>query len=167
MPLVVEISIAFSVLIAFIVIGMFLFRIRERFDTRRLAGARPFRGDRLMTIVGPRPFLLVLLGVPLIAAAMLALCPELSVSARYQHRGLVRSHCSRRCRSSSVRPERRHAAASSTNSTSSSSCSTPSSVSPPACSARATSVTKSKSGRLTPTHLRFYHAMFQIDDVRA
>ena len=33
MPLVVEISIAFSVLIAFIVIGLFLFRIRERFDS--------------------------------------------------------------------------------------------------------------------------------------
>ncbi len=33
MPLVVEISVAFSILIAFIVIGLFLFRIRERFDT--------------------------------------------------------------------------------------------------------------------------------------
>ena len=33
MPLVVEISVAFSVLIALIVIGIFLFRIRERFDT--------------------------------------------------------------------------------------------------------------------------------------
>jgi hydrogenase-4 component E len=33
MPLVVEISVAFSVLIAFIVIGVFLFRIRERFET--------------------------------------------------------------------------------------------------------------------------------------
>ncbi len=33
MPLVVEISIAFSVLVAFIVIGVFLFRIRERFDS--------------------------------------------------------------------------------------------------------------------------------------
>jgi hydrogenase-4 component E len=33
MPLVVEISVAFSVLVAFIVIGVFLFRIRERFDT--------------------------------------------------------------------------------------------------------------------------------------
>lgn len=33
MPLVVEISVAFSVLIAFIVIGIFLFQIRERFDT--------------------------------------------------------------------------------------------------------------------------------------
>jgi hydrogenase-4 component E len=33
MPFVVEISIAFSVLVALIVIGVFLFRIRERFDT--------------------------------------------------------------------------------------------------------------------------------------
>jgi hydrogenase-4 component E len=33
MPLVVEISVAFSILIAFIVIGIFLFRIRERFDS--------------------------------------------------------------------------------------------------------------------------------------
>ena len=33
MPLVVEITIAFSVLVALIVIGVFLFRIRERFDT--------------------------------------------------------------------------------------------------------------------------------------
>jgi hydrogenase-4 component E len=33
MPFVVEISVAFSILIAFIVIGIFLFRIRERFDT--------------------------------------------------------------------------------------------------------------------------------------
>ena len=41
MPLVVEISVAFSILIAFIVIGIFLFRIRERFDTVDLAGARP------------------------------------------------------------------------------------------------------------------------------
>ena len=41
MPLVVEISVAFSVLIAFIVIGIFLFRIRERFDTVDLARARP------------------------------------------------------------------------------------------------------------------------------
>ncbi|MBB4200038.1 hydrogenase-4 component E [Rhodoblastus sphagnicola] len=33
MPLVVEISIGFSVLIALIVVGIFLFRIRERFDS--------------------------------------------------------------------------------------------------------------------------------------
>jgi hydrogenase-4 component E len=35
MPFVVEMSVAFSVLVAFVVIGIFLFRIRERFDTFR------------------------------------------------------------------------------------------------------------------------------------
>jgi len=47
MPLVVEISIAFSILIAFIVIGIFLFRIRERFDTVDLRALDQFGGDRL------------------------------------------------------------------------------------------------------------------------
>ena len=46
MPLVVEISVAFSVLIAFIVIGIFLFRIRERFDTVDVGALDSFRGDR-------------------------------------------------------------------------------------------------------------------------
>ena len=46
MPLVVEISIAFSVLIAFIVIGIFLFRIRERFDTVDMQALDRFRGER-------------------------------------------------------------------------------------------------------------------------
>ncbi len=46
MPLVVEISIAFSVLIAFIVIGIFLFRIRERFDTVDVHALDKFRGER-------------------------------------------------------------------------------------------------------------------------
>jgi hydrogenase-4 component E len=46
MPLVVEISTAFSVLIAFIVIGIFLFRIRERFDTVDLEALDRFQGDR-------------------------------------------------------------------------------------------------------------------------
>ena len=46
MPLVVEISVAFSILIAFIVIGIFLFRIRERFDTVDLRALDQFRGDR-------------------------------------------------------------------------------------------------------------------------
>jgi hydrogenase-4 component E len=46
MPLVVEISIAFSILIAFIVIGIFLFRIRERFDTVDVQVLDRFRGDR-------------------------------------------------------------------------------------------------------------------------
>ncbi len=46
MPLVVEISVAFSVLVAFIVIGIFLFRIRERFDTVDLGALDAFRGER-------------------------------------------------------------------------------------------------------------------------
>jgi hydrogenase-4 component E len=46
MPLVVEISVAFSVLVAFIVIGVFLFRIRERFDSVDVAALDEFRGDR-------------------------------------------------------------------------------------------------------------------------
>jgi len=46
MPLVVEISVAFSILIAFIVIGIFLFRIRERFDTVDLHALDTFRGER-------------------------------------------------------------------------------------------------------------------------
>ncbi len=46
MPLVVEISVAFSILIAFIVIGVFLFRIRERFDTVDVTALDRFRGDR-------------------------------------------------------------------------------------------------------------------------
>ena len=46
MPLVVEISVAFSVLIAFIVIGIFLFRIRERFDSVDVQALDRFRGER-------------------------------------------------------------------------------------------------------------------------
>lgn len=46
MPLVVEISVAFSVLIAFIVIGIFLFRIRERFDTVDVQALERFRGEQ-------------------------------------------------------------------------------------------------------------------------
>jgi hydrogenase-4 component E len=45
MPLVVEISVAFSILIAFIVIGIFLFRIRERFDTVDMQVIDSFRGE--------------------------------------------------------------------------------------------------------------------------
>lgn len=45
MPLVVEISVTFSILIAFIVIGIFLFRIRERFDTVDSTALDAFRGE--------------------------------------------------------------------------------------------------------------------------
>ncbi len=46
MPLVVEFSVAFSVLIAFIVFGVFVFRIRERFDTVDVDALDRFRGER-------------------------------------------------------------------------------------------------------------------------
>ena len=46
MPLVVEISVAFSIVIAFIVIGIFLFRIRERFDTVDIGALDEFRGEK-------------------------------------------------------------------------------------------------------------------------
>jgi hydrogenase-4 component E len=46
MPLVVEISIAFSVLVAMTVFGIFFFRIRERFDTLDLNYLETYRGDR-------------------------------------------------------------------------------------------------------------------------
>jgi hydrogenase-4 component E len=46
MPLVVEISVAFSILVALIVIGVFLFRIRERFDTVNIHALHEHRGGR-------------------------------------------------------------------------------------------------------------------------
>jgi hydrogenase-4 component E len=46
MPLAVEISVAFSVLIALIVIGIFLFRIRERFDSVDMRAMDAFREGR-------------------------------------------------------------------------------------------------------------------------
>ncbi|WP_448956355.1 hydrogenase-4 component E [Labrys neptuniae] len=46
MPLVVEISVAFSVLIALFVIGIFLFRISERFDTVDSKALDRFQGER-------------------------------------------------------------------------------------------------------------------------
>ena len=46
MPLVVEISVGFSVLLVFIVFGVFLFRIRERFDTVDVSALDRFRGER-------------------------------------------------------------------------------------------------------------------------
>ncbi|OYX40869.1 MAG: hydrogenase-4 component E [Rhodobacterales bacterium 32-67-9] len=46
MPFVVEISVAFSVLIAMIVIGVFLFRIRERFDSVDIEAMEQYRGER-------------------------------------------------------------------------------------------------------------------------
>jgi hydrogenase-4 component E len=46
MPLVVEISVAFSIIVALIVIGVFLFRIRERFDSMDVQALGRFRGEQ-------------------------------------------------------------------------------------------------------------------------
>jgi len=46
MPLVVEFSVAFSILIAFIVFGVFVFRIRERFDTVDVGALDRFRDEQ-------------------------------------------------------------------------------------------------------------------------
>jgi hydrogenase-4 component E len=46
MPLVVEMSVAFAVLVAFIIFGLFFFRIRERFDSLDVHYLESFRGDR-------------------------------------------------------------------------------------------------------------------------
>lgn len=46
MPLVVEISIAFSVMVGMSLFGIFFFRIRERFDSLDLSSLETFRGER-------------------------------------------------------------------------------------------------------------------------
>ena len=46
MPLVVELSIAFSVMVAFIIFGVFFFHIRERFDTLDIHDMERFRGEQ-------------------------------------------------------------------------------------------------------------------------
>jgi hydrogenase-4 component E len=45
MPLVVEVGIAFLVLIAVTLFGLFFFRIRERFETLDLSRLERFRGE--------------------------------------------------------------------------------------------------------------------------
>jgi hydrogenase-4 component E len=45
MPLVVELSVAFSVMVAFIIFGIFFFHIRERFDTLDVHHLERFRGE--------------------------------------------------------------------------------------------------------------------------
>jgi hydrogenase-4 component E len=46
MPLVVEMSVAFSVMVAFIIFGIFFSHIRDRFDTLDLQSLESFRGER-------------------------------------------------------------------------------------------------------------------------
>ena len=81
MPLVVEISVAFSILIAFIVIGIFLFRIRERFDSVDVSALDDYRGERPMSVPSFDPVAAVLL-IPIGAAALLAVLPGYRLTAR-------------------------------------------------------------------------------------
>ncbi len=69
MPLVVEMSVAFSVMVAFIIFGIFFFHIRERFDTLDLQYLETFRGERRMSPIA------LILGIPLVAGIVLALIP--------------------------------------------------------------------------------------------
>ena len=81
MPLVVEISVAFSILIAFIVIGIFLFRIRERFDSVDVSALDDYRGERPMSMSSFNPVAAVLL-IPIGSAALLAVLPGYRLTAR-------------------------------------------------------------------------------------
>jgi hydrogenase-4 component E len=45
MPLIVEMLVAFAVMVAFIIFGVFFFHIRERFDTLDLHNLETFRGE--------------------------------------------------------------------------------------------------------------------------
>ena len=86
MPLVVEFSVAFSILIAFIVFGVFVFRIRERFDTVDVSALDRFRGER--GTGRDRPLVSPFSWSRRLPCVVLALIPELS------HRR-SRSTCSR------------------------------------------------------------------------
>jgi hydrogenase-4 component E len=54
MPLVVELSIAFSVMVAFIIFGIFFFHIRERFDTLDINTVDRIRMDRFTKMDRPK-----------------------------------------------------------------------------------------------------------------
>ena len=94
MPLVVEISVAFSVLVAFIVIGVFLFRIRELRDPVDVPSADPSSprsgagGTRSRSGGWITSGLLAALAagavlvIPAVTAAVLALLPSYWVAAR-------------------------------------------------------------------------------------
>ena len=157
MPLVVEISVAFSVLIAFIVIGVFLFRIRERFDTidvarwtasawggradarsRRRDPADPaVRGRRAGAAAGlPSGAglnMLACLRGTAVRASLLTDRPEVGIYLLVDDFNIVfvLLNCFHRVHHQRVQRS-------------------------------AISVTSCETGRLTPVHLRFYHAMFQI-----
>ncbi len=138
MPLVVEFSVAFSILIAFIVFGVFVFRIRERFDTVDVSALDSFRGerrDRIMSLPLELTAVQLLLLVPAIAVPLLALIANYRLGAAPQ-RARLRADVQRRASRCCLPRACAATSSSSTISTSSSSCSRPSSASRPASSAR-------------------------------
>ena len=79
MPLVVEFSVAFSILIAFTVFGVFVFRIRERFDTVDVSALDRFRGERGdQLVIDP---LYAMLWIPAVAMVVLAFIPNYRLGA--------------------------------------------------------------------------------------
>ena len=80
MPLVVEFSVAFSILIAFIVFGVFVFRIRERFDTVDVERARPLP-RRTEGTLDDLPASMRCCSIPAIAVPMLALVSNYRLGA--------------------------------------------------------------------------------------
>ena len=89
MPLVVEISVAFSILIAFIVIGIFLFRIRERFDIRGPSGARRLPGRAAMSFDCAQSRVAVLL-IPIAAGGAAGRAARLPADRAPQRAGASR-----------------------------------------------------------------------------
>ena len=160
MPLVVEISVAFSILIAFIVIGIFLFRIRERFDTvdvqalERVPGRAPDeRARRRRARRDPGR-------ARRRAAALLALLPGYRLERAAQRRGLARHlrRGARRCSRRRPAPGR-FLLVDDLNVVF---------IALNTFVAFTTSVFSAsyighelETGRLTPVYLRFYHAMYQ------
>ena len=84
MPLVVEISVAFSVLVALVVIGVFLFRISERFETVDAHALDRFQGRPAMT--GWPNATIVILALPAATAAAARRSAVLSAVGRAQRR---------------------------------------------------------------------------------
>ena len=89
MPLVVEISVAFSVLVAFIVIGVFLFRIRERFDSVDFEALDEFRGERVRPRLTFDPLTAVLI-IPATGGGAAGAAARLLVAGPSQRAGHAR-----------------------------------------------------------------------------
>ena len=104
MPLVVEISIAFSVLIAFIVIGIFLFRIRERFDTVDVQALDDVPRRAPVNALGSTA-LVAVLAVPARGRRAARPAAGLSAERAAQRRSPRCSRCSRRSLLFATRPE--------------------------------------------------------------